>query len=465
MNDLPGLLLRNVEIYPEGRGDCRVRDGLITQTGARLDVRPGEAVVRGEGAALLPGFADHHLHLAAMAAHARSMDASSLSRAVLAREIARAAAGDDGWIRVVGYDEVRHGELDRDVLDGWNRMVPVRVQHRSGALWVVNSRGLSHLEIHASSHSGVERDRNGDPTGRLWRADTELRSRLGAPPPSLRQVSERLASLGVTHVADATPDAGSAALVAAAMREGDLLQYVMVMAGGHLNQPRLVRGPVKLVVADHCLPGLNELSDWIRHAHACGRAVAVHCVTRASLALTIAAIDEAGGRDGDRIEHCAVADRLAAEQLAARGLLVVTQPTLLARRGDDYWERVDPEDRACLWPYAGLLRAGVKVAASSDAPYGDPDPWSCLQAAITRRTPSGRVLGPHERVPAQTVLRSLLASLDDPGGPARRVAAGQPADLVLLDRPLAAALATLQPGCVRVTIIAGRVVYGAENLT
>ena len=95
--------------------------------------------------------------------------------------------------------------------------------------------------------------------------------------------------------------------------------------------------------------------------------VAVHCVTREALVLTIAAIDQAGGVPGDRVEHCAVADHMLAGELARRRLRVVTQPTLMALRGNDYRARVDPRDRTDLWPYARLLKAGVLVAPSSDA--------------------------------------------------------------------------------------------------
>lgn len=465
--DVPGLLLRDVELYPrQGLSDCRIRDGVIAETGHQLRPQPDELVIRGDGGALLPGLADHHLHLAAMAARRTSLDVSALSRDGLAPAISRATAGDDGWVRAVGYDDVVHGDLDRDVLDAWNRTVPVRVQHRSGALWLVNSAGLERLGASTAAHDGIERDRTGRPTGRLWRADAWLRNALGGRPPSLRPVGARLAALGVTHVADATPDAGAAEVVANAVRRDELPQHVMVMAAGisPRTHPRLRIGPVKLVVADHALPDIDGLARQMRRAHAGGRPVAVHCVTRTALALTLAALDQAGRLNGDRIEHCAVADLSAAKELAARGIQVITQPTLVAHRGDDYWKRVEPEDRADLWRYAGLLRAGVQVAPSSDAPYGDPDPWACLRAATDRLTPSGRILGPDERVPAETVLHGMLSPLHDPGGPARQIAARQSADLVLLDRPLADALRAPDADHVRTTIIGGQIVYGAENL-
>ncbi|WP_411147710.1 amidohydrolase family protein [Streptomyces sp. A30] len=456
------VLLSGVEL----RGslvDCRVRGGVVTEIGRQLRASSEELVVRGDGGALLPGLADHHLHLAATAARAASLDVSAASRDGLAALLSEAVAGEDGWVRAVGYDDVAHRDLDRDVLDAWRRTVPVRVQHRSGALWVVNSAGLDRLGARAAVHEGVERDRTGRPTGRLWRADAWLREALGGRPPSLRPVGARLAAFGVTHVADATPDAGAAEVVADAVRRDELPQHVMVMAADAdvRSHPRLSVGPVKLVVADHALPDLDELAGRMRQAHAGGRPVAVHCVTRTALALTLAAFDQAGGMDGDRVEHCAVADLSAAKELAARGIRVVTQPTLVALRGDDYWARGEPGDRPDLWRYAGLLRAGVRVAPSSDAPYGDPDPWACLRAASERLTPSGRVLGAGERVPARTVLRGMLSPLHDPGGPPREIAVGEPADLVLLDRPLTDALRAPDAGHVRATLIEGRIVYGA----
>lgn len=453
------LLLRGVEI--RGRlVDCRIRGGVVAEIGPQLRVQTDELVVRGDGGALLPGLADHHLHLAAMAARDASLDVSAVPRASLASVISRAAVDGEGWVRVVGYDDVVHGDLD---LDAWSPAVPVRVQHRSGALWLVNSAGLEQLGASAAAHEGVERDGSGRPTGRLWRADAWLRDALGGRPPSLRPVGARLAALGVTHVADATPDPGAAEVLADAVGRDELPQHVMVMAPDHSMRahPQLSIGPLKLVVADHELPPLDDLADRIRRAHADGRPVAVHCVSRTALALTLAAFDLAGGMRGDRVEHCAVADLAAAKELAARGIRVVTQPTLVALRGDDYWARVEPQDRPDLWRYAGLLRAGVQVAPSSDAPYGNPDPWACLRAAAERRTPSGHVLGPDERVPAETALRGLLSSLENPGGPPRRIVVGHSADLVLLDRPLTDALRAPDAGLVRATIIGGKIVYSA----
>lgn len=458
-----GILFRAVEVWGRGVSDCRVRGSRVVELASILAPRDDEVVIDGACGALLPGLADHHLHLTAMAAREASLDLEPVSRAELPAVIASARADAQGWIRAVGYDHRVHGELARDVLDKWRPHAPVRVQHRSGALWVTNSAALERLGAAVASHPGVEQDATERITGRLWRADDWLRRVIDSRPPSLGPIGKKLAAYGVTHVSDATEDFDGSAgqLIADAVRAGELPQQVAIMGERtpSVLPPRVTVGPVKIVVSDHEMPSFADLTDRIRNAHAQARPVAVHCVTQSALSLTLAALDDAGVRGDDRIEHCAVADLNVAHELADRGIRVVTQPTMLARRGDRYWSDVEPQERGNLWRYGELLRIGVRVAPSSDAPYGDADPWACLRAARDRRTPAGRVVGETERVTPPTALRGMLSHLAEPGGRPRMIRLGADADLVLLDRPLGEALSRPDAGCVRVTIIDGTIVY------
>ena len=366
----------------------------------------------------------------------------------------------DGWVRGVGYDESVAGLPDCEELDVLRHDVPVRIQHRSGALWLLNSAALRAIGAEAGP-AGVERDVSGRPTGRLWRTDAWLRSRLpDIGPPPLATLSRRLARYGITGVTDATPqlDAHALAILAAARASGDLLQRVMVL-GTDDPSPRGVDGggPRKVVVADHELPALPDLIDRLRAARGDGRrAVAVHCVSREALLLTLAALHELGSRPGDRVEHAAVVPPEAHSELRRLGLTVVTQPSLIAARGDDYLARVDPADLGQLWPFRSLLEAHIPVGCSSDAPYGDLDPWVTLRAAAERTAPSGAPVTPAERVHPRTALRGFLTAAAAPGGPARVIAAGAPADLIVLDRPLREALAEPDHRRVQVTVINGR---------
>ena len=145
--------------------------------------------------------------------------------------------------------------------------------------------------------------------------------------------------------------------------------------------------------------------------------------------------------------------------LADLGVRIVTQPTLLTERGDDYIRYVSPEDVPHLYPHASLLAHGIPVAASSDAPYGDPDPWTSIAAANTRRTRSGRILSPAERVDARTALNGYLSAPHDPGGPARDIAPGRLADLCLLSVPLHEALSRPTADHVALVLRDGRIIH------
>lgn len=458
-----GLLVRGAEINGEAALDCRIHDGRIAEIGRALRPASHELTLNAGGGALIPGLADHHIHLTALAAWRASLDLTDVPASRLADTLRTAAPDAAGWVRAVGYDDLSHGELDRERIDTWQPDMPIRVQHRSGGLWVLNSAALDLVAAETASHPGIERDPTGRATGRIWRADDLLRARIPNPRPSLRSIGHELAGYGITHLSDATPDSDGTVtrLLTDAVDSGDIPQHVAIMgtAPPHSPRPRLTTGPVKLIVDDHQPPDLDDLAERVRAAHASGRPVAVHCITRQALALTLAALDKAGGRNGDRIEHGAVTDLATAGLLAERRIRVVTQPTLVARRGDSYLRHVDEADLPDLWRYGSLLAAGVSVVPSSDAPYGDPDPWTGLRAAASRHTPSGHVLGEGERVPVDVALTGMQSTLDDPGGPSRLVRPGAPADLALLEVPLADALHDPDASRVRATVINGHIAW------
>ena len=245
-------------------------------------------------------------------------------------------------------------------------------------------------------------------------------------------LGERLSRLGVTGVTDATPvdRLEDLAPLAEAAASGHLPQRTVVTGGPSLAAAEmpspLTRGPVKLVIADHALPSLEDLVGWVRAAHEQDRPVAVHCVTRTALALTLAALDAGGAIIGDRIEHGSVVPPELRRPVASLRLVVVTQPNFVAERGDRYLAEVDADDQPHLYPCRSLLDAGIGVGGGTDAPFGDPDPWLAIRAAIERRTAGGAPLGLREAVSPERALALFLTPPDDPGGEVRRVRPGAP---------------------------------------
>lgn len=452
--------------------DLRIEGSSIVEIGAGLVAAAQDDVVDAGAAALLPGLHDHHIHLVALAAALNSLSCGP-PEVHVAAELAsllsshnRHASG--GWVRGIGYHPCVAGDIDRHWLDRHIPDRPVRIQHRGGRLWVLNSLALRELGIWSGAEPpGLERDR-GQPTGRLYEGDTWLRERLGSRLPDLGAASALLATCGVTGITDTSPANGAAEWThfQQSQESGSLHQSVRMMGSTGIaacpETDRLRRGEYKIHLLESRLPDHDRLCGEISAAHRSRRAVAIHCVTRVELVFALAALESAGLLQGDRIEHASVT---APEQLQAireLGLRVVTQPHFIAERGDQYLSEVDPPDQPWLYRCASFLASGVPLAGGSDAPFGSADPWFAMRAAVERRTPSGKLIGANEALQPEQALSLYLSRPDAPGASRIALGVGQPADLCLLDSPWEQVREDLDRRHVRMTWCAGNLVYSAR---
>ena len=276
---------------------------------------------------------------------------------------------------------------------------------------------------------------------RSW-SDTLQRNESG-----LAEVSRQLSEYGVTGVTDATPDFEVSDIVKLmeAHRRGELLQRVHCLAPG------------KRILHDGDLD-LAELTAWVAERHAADAPVAVHCVTTAQLVVALSALREVGTHPQDRIEHAAVVPDDSMADLTDLGVTVVTQPNFVAERGDQYLTDVPAAEHHELWRVASLRSAGVKVALSTDMPFGEGDPWATMRAAVHRTTAGGAVLGPDECVSAREALTMFFGTSGQPTDP-RAIQPGQPGDLCVLAAPPAEVLDELDSHMVAATVVAGEVVF------
>jgi hypothetical protein len=105
--------------------------------------------------------------------------------------------------------------------------------------------------------------------------------------------------------------------------------------------------------------------------------------------------------------------------VARAGVTVVTQPNFIFERGDQYLTEVDPADHEHLYRCRGFLDAAIPLGGSTDAPFGQPDPWLSMRAAVSRQTASGRVIGAAEALTPEQALALFTSAPEDPGGPPR----------------------------------------------
>jgi len=157
------------------------------------------------------------------------------------------------------------------------------------------------------------------------------------------------------------------------------------------------------------------------------------------------------------------------EQLSEMKALDI-QPTFFASHtwywGD--WHRdvvLGPVRADFISPQASAWRAGLTPTAHNDSPVVPPDILRLVWSSVTRRTQSGDILGPSERIPVYRALQQVTVNAawqiheEDSKGSIER---GKRADFVVLDRdPLAIAPDDLLKTRVVATIKDGETVFGS----
>ena len=293
----------------------------------------------------------------------------------------------------------------------------------------------------------------GEPSGLLLEMNDVLDNIIPPLPyeelaPAVAATAQQFLAAGITSICDATHTNGLREwdLFARLQAEGHLPLDVTLMEGvAHIGempsepQPRLRRGHVKIMLSEvggTITPDEAELARIVAEVHNAGRDVATHAVEERAVAATIAAIEAAlharPRPHRHRIEHAALLPEGAEARLSRKGITVVTQPAFIAEHGDRYLRDVPPEKHERLYPIADLLGAGVRVAASTDAPVASIDAVSAMAAAITRRTASGALLAPAQAIAFEDAARMWTQRAAEAVGiEARgRIAPGLPADLV-----------------------------------
>ncbi len=484
-------------------------------------------VVDLRGRSLLPGFIDSHCHLAKYGLIQLGVDCKARgvgSIADLQRELATAARTlpPGSWIRARGYDHTRLAERrhpTRADLDAAAPNHPVYLVRTCGHIAVGNSL--------AFQLAGVS-DATPDPTGgRFERSDGRLTGLMyeaaqgpiqAASRASLDELERALEvaerdwlRVGITSAVDCGGVDGHVQALQERWLSGHqrLRITLAVQTGLGRQQGRtfvqselftgfgddyLRIGPFKVMVdgsssaptagtrEPYCsMPEFRgqinvsqeDLDALFGPAHRAGYQLTMHAVGDRAIAMGLDAIERAMAGDRPprlphRIEHCAMAPADLRARIKQLGVIPVAQPYFFWEFGDGYLRDYGTERGGAMFPLNSFLADGIPVAGSSDAPVSAFDPLLGIYGAMTRRTDSGQVAGPEERIGVMDALRlytvngaRAMGALDRRG----TIEPGKLADLVVLSGdPTRVPVDELRSMSTELTMTGGQVAFATSQV-
>ena len=510
----PEILLVNANVVT--MSSYRPRANLVAVSGNRI-VWVGERETLGrsdwngttiidcQGNTLIPGFIDAHCHLMSYASSFLGVDCSpNKVRSIidiqhrLGEEAQHIPNGK--WIRGHGYDEFWLSEKrhpSRQELDAAAPNNPVKLSHRSGHGCVLNSFALSLAEISSNTveplEGYIERDQHtGEPTGLLLEMERFLDGIVPLHSESdfkrgISYASERLVSLGITSLQDATHSNSVERwnVLNRLKHEGHLTPRVTMMMGyryldDFLNEglsidsgtDHINLGPVKIMLTrttGDFHPSMDDIRRIVFKARNAGFQIAIHTVeaeaVEAAIDVLVSNRRQFHQSNRDRLEHCSECSTAVLNRLQSSGLMVVTQPGFLYYNGKRYLSSVSEDRHSWLYRLRSLIDIGITTAASSDAPVIEPNPLMGIYAAVTRRSESGELVGSSEAISTfeainmYTMGGAYVARQEADKG---SIEEGKLADLVLLDNDPISIHPDQLPGIkVIMTMIGGQVAWSA----
>ncbi|MFG3506487.1 amidohydrolase [Streptomyces sp. NPDC047821] len=451
---------------------------------------PAREVIDLQGATVLPGFIDSHVHLAWTGLRASSPSLAGVTRVEEALAVVDAASrtgGPDSWVSVGDYDQRALGRhLTAAELDRAGHGRRVFLMHTSGHACVVSSAVLDLLPADVPHDNGllVESAMGAVRRLRLPYSQSELAD-------AIEHAGRVCLAEGVTACAEAGIGGGllghspvELGAYQLLRDEGRLPLRVQLMPGGDTLRPLgahrddgipraldlglrtgfgddwLSVGALKIYTDGGMMArtaALTEpyegmthtgqlqddpgsLTDLIVDGHLAGWQLAVHAIGDRAADLALDALEKAQElrprpEARHRIEHAGLIRPDQLPRFARLGVSAVVQPSFLRYFGDDYATVMGPRRAPWMYRGRGFLDHGITLVGSSDRPVADGAPLRAIQFMVERASTSGQVIGPDEGITveqalhAYTVAGAYACRWDDSAG---SLTPGKRADLVVL---------------------------------
>ncbi|WP_297844810.1 amidohydrolase family protein [uncultured Roseibium sp.] len=424
-----------------------------------------------------------------------------------------------------GYDNAQLAELrhpTREDLDAVSTEVPIVIVHQSGHLGVANSKALELAGITASTENPeggvIQRTSDGTPNGVLeeyafFNVLIPLLGTLG--PEGLSAFAEAGADLWMRYGYTTAQDGRSSGAVVEALKAVDadkglpvdVIAYPDVLEAKDYIAQHVSReyegkvrvGGCKLTIdgspqgftalrdrpyydpvgdyppgyAGYASVTMEKVQDAVNWCYENGIQIITHANGEGASDMLIAAIGAAQKKYGDPgnrpvLIHGQFLREDQVDSYKRLGVFMSLFPMHTFYWGD--WHRdhtVGPVNADNISPTGWVRERGMKFGSHHDAPVAFPDSMRILSATVTRRTRSGDILGPSQRVDVMTALKAMTIwpawqqfEENDKGS----IEVGKLADFVLLSEdPTAIDPEKLAGIKIEGTVKGGNLVYDAQK--
>jgi len=210
---------------------------------------------------------------------------------------------------------------------------------------------------------------------------------------------------------------------------------------------------------------LDELKMLIKMVNSAGFQIAVHVIGDLAMTETLEAFrrafrEAAVRKRRHRVEHASVLSPHLIQGIKASGLLVCIQPHFVV---SDFWigNRLGQERARWTYAFNSLIKNGILVAGSSDAPSEPVSPLLGIWAAVARESFPEERISVQEVLEAYTINAAYMSFEEKVKG---SIQIGKFADLTVLSHnPLDAKLEKIRDVRVEMTIVGGKIVYSATD--
>lgn len=490
-----------------------VKDGNIVAVGTTKQVKElansGTKVIDLEGRLMLPGFIDTHEHCIRRGlqldwVNCKSPPMRSLGDVIEALRMKAETKQKGEWVIGSWFDESQWKDKrfpNRYDLDKASTEHPIYLGRAGGHNSVANSLALELAGITKDTPQppggNIERDENGEPTGRLDEiAAMDMVRSLIPKPSGFKEVEllvenwpileEQYLSWGLTTIHEAHIKAPEAHAYQVLNEEGKLRIRIGLMLDGMTPyngyatsdlSRQGIRTPFKWsdrlcvvgvkVGTDGAMGSLTaalhedyandpgnkgiirctkeDLTDEIVRCHVAGIRTCTHAIGDRAIDMTLDALEEAINSrpwpdHRHRIEHAGYVLPRQLERMARLKINVSASIGFCYPIGDSHITALGP-DRLCgYYPMKSFRDHGVVAAGNSDG-FGDNWALTGIFGCVTRKSRSGNYLCKDEAVPIMDAIKvytwnaAYLEGSEDLKG---SIEPGKHADFVVLDRDITA---------------------------